>query len=110
MNLYGIYDVKAGYFLPLLEASTDEHAERIVADAIRQGNQQLLIHQNDYLLYCICQYDNKTGMITQDSKPDLVTSMSDLVKKFSPPEPSAIEEMMQENNAVYLDTPLPDDS
>lgn len=117
MNIYGIYDLKAGYFLPVLEASTDEHAERIVADAIEAGNKMLATHQNDFLLYCLAQYDNKDGMITQDHKPDLVISIPDLIKKyFTPPAQQAdlyqdatVDEMLEEKKSME-DTPIPDDS
>lgn len=125
MNIYAIHDIKAGYFLPMLEASTDEHAERLIADAIRQGNEQLAIHRNDYNLYCLGAYDNKTGEILPQFPPDHVTSLDTLIDKYftrppapellngvgPKPEPDAtVEELLQEQHSISNDPPVGDDS
>ena len=119
MNFYALYDLKAGYFLPVLEAHGDDHAKRTVADAIRQGNEQLAIHRNDYVLYCLGTWDNKAGKIAPYDTPDLVASVEQIVSEyFKQPEQTdvetypdvTVEEMQKEKDDVYNDTPIPDDS
>ena len=92
IKLYGIRDAKAGFFLPVLEASSDEHAQRIVADAIAGGAKNLASHPNDYTLYRLADYDNETGHI-EPHLPDPVKEISEIIEQyFQKPEPLPIEE------------------
>mgnify|MGYP000261863385 FL=1 len=124
MNFYAIYDLKAGYFLPVMEASGDDHAKRNIAEVIRQGHEQLAIHRNDYMLYCLGTYDNKSGKIVAYDAPEPVNSMDEIIQEYFPRQMQTdiekaangeypdvtVEEMIEEQDSVYKDTPLPDDS
>ncbi|AXL14713.1 nonstructural protein [Microviridae sp.] len=92
MKLYAIRDQKAEFFMPVLEASNDEHAARIIADAISNGARHMAAHHDDYQVYCLADYDNKTGDI-QPMLPSPVISLSEIMEKyFKKPEQTDIEE------------------
>lgn len=87
MNLYALYDTKAECFLPILEAQNDDHAQRIIADAVAK-NEPLWRHASDYTLFKISEYDNLTGYVTQDARPERVVSLVTIIENFYQP-PSA---------------------
>ena len=81
MNLYAIYDSKAEHYLPIIEAHSDAHARRLLADAIAQGL-PIAQHPEDYALWKICSYDNLTGFVTQDTRPELVCSLLSITEQY----------------------------
>lgn len=100
MKLYAIRDNKADFFLPILEASNDMHAERIVADTIARGQMELAQHPQDYDLFCLGEYDNQSGEIQSDL-PQHVTSITALMEKFfKRPEQQDIEDPVDQNEVT----------
>ena len=92
MKLYAIRDSKAEVFLPMLEASTDDHAKRLVADAIAGGLHHMATHRDDYYLYALAEYDNNSGHI-EAHRPEPVISISEIMETFfQRPEQSDLEE------------------
>lgn len=79
--IYALRDTKAGFFLPILEASGDAHAERIIADAIANGAKSLAAHPNDYCLYRLADYDNQTGHL-EPNIPDPVKEVADIISEY----------------------------
>ena len=96
ISIYALRDSKAGFFLPILEASGDEHAQRIVADAIAGGAKNLAAHPNDYCLYWLADYDNQTGEL-EPGVPKPVKEVAEIIQQyFKQPEQTQIEEMAGE--------------
>lgn len=82
--LYSIYDLKAETYLPVMEGKNDEHAKRTVAQAIIQGI-PVAQHPEDYELFRLCTYDSNTGYITQDTRPERVASVLQIMAQYSIP-------------------------
>lgn len=90
MKLYAIRDSKAETFLPILEAVSDDHAKRLIADAIAAGSAQMLAqHPDDYHVYALAEYDNNSGEI-QPHRPEPVIGIGELLSMyFNRPDPDA---------------------
>ena len=97
MKIYAIRDQKADFYLPLMEASNDAHAQRLVAQAISSGaGKQLAEHPADYQLYRLAEYDNVSGEIIAD-RPLAVASILQICQMyFTQPAQSDIEDEAQE--------------
>lgn len=80
--LYSIYDLKAEHYLPVMEGTNDEHAKRTVAQAIAQGI-PVAQYPEDYELYRLCTYDQNTGYITQDTRPERVASVLEILSQYN---------------------------
>ena len=108
MALYALYDSKAETFLPIIEGKTNEHAIRLIADGMSQGL-PIAQHPEDYQLWKICEYDNLSGYVTQDTRPELVCSVLAIVSQyFEKPERHQmdIEEYTRdEDGNVFVKTP-----
>lgn len=82
MKLYSIRDSAAGFFLPILEAHNDQHAQRIVLDALT-ADHPMVRHRNDYHLYCVAGWDNTSGEI-QPIRPEPVIALGELIEAALP--------------------------
>ena len=80
--LYSIYDLKAETFLPVMEGKNDEHAKRTVAQAIQQGI-PVAQYPEDYELFRLAKYDPQTGYLTQDTRPERVASILQIMAQYS---------------------------
>lgn len=85
MALYALYDCKAETYLPIIEAKSDAHAIRLIADAMSKGL-PVAEHPEDYALWKICDYDNLNGYVTQDVRPSLVCSVLAIISQYFKPE------------------------
>lgn len=99
MKLYAIRDSKAESFLPILEASNDAHAMRIIADAMTQSH-QLVQYADDYHVYCLAEYDNGSGNITPNL-PEPVASLIEIREMYFEPQPQ-LTEQSQKDLEEYL--------
>jgi hypothetical protein len=81
MALYALYDTKAETYLPIIEGKSDAHAIRTIADAMAKGL-PVAEHPEDYALWKICEYDNLTGYVTQDVRPELVCSVLSIISQY----------------------------
>lgn len=72
MKLFAIRDIKAeGFNIPFCQP-TFGLAERMFKDAVKDQENQLSKHPEDFALYHVGEFDNKTGTITALDVPQHV--------------------------------------
>jgi hypothetical protein len=66
IQLFSIHDVKAGAYLPPFTLPTTQMAKRTFADTVNDRNHSFSKHPEDYTLFHIGEFDDESGMITND--------------------------------------------
>ena len=61
--MYSVYDEKACAYATPFFMSTDGQAIRAFGDAVMEGKSQLAVHPEDFGLYYVGEYDDKTGQV-----------------------------------------------
>lgn len=78
LKFYSVYDKPVGAYMPMFPARARGEAIRMVEDAARDPNGQFAKHLTDYTLYEIGQFDDGTGVFTQDPNgPVLMLHLSE---------------------------------
>lgn len=72
MSLYAVLDTKAGAFNNPNPIISRGAAIRAFTDAIASGNSDFSKHPEDYVLFCLGEFDNNTGVITPLPAPESV--------------------------------------
>ena len=76
LNIYAIFDVKVGAFLPQFSMRSDNEAIRACADIMFDGQHNLARFAGDYSLYQLASYDNCTG--TYENNKRLVFTLIEI--------------------------------
>lgn len=80
--LFSIYDVAESRFKPPFIATTNTAARRAIAEALNADKNSLIYkYSNEYNLYCLGSYDDKTGLIGSYTEPLLVCNLLELKEK-----------------------------
>ncbi len=77
-NLFAVYDSCSGIFGDPFVAVNDAAARRIFEIAVSNADIPKFV-RDDAVLYCIGRYDNKTGYVSYDSAPYVVSRASSVV-------------------------------
>ena len=73
VNLYSIYDLKSGVNGRIFNELNDACAQRTFIHLIRDKETIISSSPEDYVLYCICTFDDNKGFIDNSSEyPRLV--------------------------------------
>jgi len=64
MKMFTIFDTKADIYSQPFYALTDHAAVRTFADAINTSDSPYNKHPEDYSLFSIADFDDRTGMVT----------------------------------------------
>ena len=83
-RVYSIYDEKAYYYRMPFFCASDDEATRILFDAVRGGDSQLVNFPGDFSLYFIGEFNEVDGVIVSASKPSLVLPISQIVGGIFP--------------------------
>lgn len=78
LRIYSILDLKAQEFSPPFFQKNDRLAMRVVTESAKGNGSMLSAYPDDFMLYRIGDFDNESGMITCDNRPQLVMSVKDL--------------------------------
>ena len=77
-NLYSIFDKKASMYSEPKPAPTDGVFTRLVQDMIREGNNQVANHPEDFSIVCVGEWNELAGSITPAEKPRVVLQCDSL--------------------------------
>lgn len=80
MSVYSIFDRKALVYHQPYFALNHAVAVRTLSDAVADPNSMFGRHPNDYVLYCIGQYDDSKGSMESSSPLEHVIDAIALVK------------------------------
>lgn len=70
-GVFAIRDTKTEQFLVPFYAPTCASAIRSFGDAVNDSQTQFSRHPEDYILFCLCAFDDEKGVFLQDAKfPD----------------------------------------
>lgn len=64
LRLYTIFDTKVQAYLRLFPLRSNGEATRMFADMANDPNNQIGQHPEDYVLYCVGEFDDARGIIT----------------------------------------------
>lgn len=67
VNLYSIYDLKAGAYGRIFNDFNDACAQRTFIHLIKDEETTIHSSPEDYILYCIGTFDDNTGFIDNSS-------------------------------------------
>jgi len=79
LNAYCIYDRKTLAYFPPFYAPTHGGAVRSLTDLVADNNTTVGRHPNDYVLFCIGQFDDQNGALEPKSPLEHVIDASALV-------------------------------
>lgn len=79
MNIYTIFDTKAEIYNQPFYANNNNHAIRMVGDALGDPNHDFAKHPEDFLLFHIGEFDQDNGTLTADDVT-FVVKIEDLKK------------------------------
>lgn len=75
LNLYSIYDLKAGVYNTIFSQLNDAVAQRSFIQLLKDTNSSISLSPEDYCLYCVGSFDDNQGFIDNSSDyPRLVFS------------------------------------
>lgn len=81
LNLYSVFDIKAGAYIPPFYMQNDGMARRAFADSANDPNHQFCRNAEDYTLFRLGQFDDQSGRITmEDTNVNLGVAVEYLVK------------------------------
>lgn len=63
INLYSIYDIKAGVYNTIFSQFNDAVAERTFITLLKDKNSTISSSPEDYVLYCVGSFDDNKGFI-----------------------------------------------
>lgn len=99
-GIYSVKDLKAGAFAPPFFQPRDEAAMRAFADAVTDGDSMLRRHPEDYVLYCLGEYDDNLGIVAGLEHPKLLATAQGVLEaalRREPPLPldTALDELKE---------------
>lgn len=84
MRVYGysVFDTAVGAYLPLFFVRNNGEAIRSFTDAVNDPKHQFHAHATDYVLFCMCVFDDETGVVTQnEAGPVRLVNALDVVQR-----------------------------
>ena len=81
MKVYSIYDMAAGAYLPPFFQKNDAMAIRLFEGMVNDGQSLFFQSPGDFSLHGLGEFDEETGMFTQDKGPRPVRSALSLVER-----------------------------
>lgn len=80
VKAYTIFDTKSLTYSNPFYAPTHGAAIRITSDAAHDGNSQLSRHPADFILYCVGEYDDNSGIFLPLDPREHVVDVIALIK------------------------------
>ena len=68
LNLYSIYDLKAGVYNTIFTQLNDAVAQRAFIHLIKDENSTISSSPEDFILYCVGAFDDARGYIDNSSE------------------------------------------
>lgn len=68
-SMFAVHDTKAGAFLPPFIFHAEGMAKRVFADCVNDPKHAFGRHPEDYTLFRIAEYDDRTGTVTKEPAP-----------------------------------------
>lgn len=81
MKVYSVHDQKAEAFLQPFFVQSRGLAVRSFSDAVNDEKHHFNKHLEDYILFELGEYDDATGLFTQDNPPKALFRATDMVIK-----------------------------
>lgn len=79
MKVYALRDIKVGYLSPTIHDS-DPIAIRSIENVLRSPSSSLLdSHPEDFSLFCLGEFDTKTGILSPFNVPELIVEVKNLL-------------------------------
>lgn len=78
-RMYSVYDSKALVYNSPFLAPTHQAAMRMISDVVADPNTSLGRHPNDYVLYCIAEFDDGNGIVSAIDPREHVVDCAALV-------------------------------
>lgn len=79
-KVFSVFDLKASAYLPLFNAPTTAVGMRIFADVVTSPGHQFGKYPNDFMLYCVGEFDQVTGKLFP-CDPQHVAGAADFLSK-----------------------------
>lgn len=76
-QVFSVKDLKAAAFAPPFFMHRMEVAVRAFRDALRDPSHPMAQHPEDYVLYCLGEFDDNTGALLGIDEPILVSTALD---------------------------------
>lgn len=80
VKMYSIYDVKTQIYQVPFPAHNDGDAVRRMSDEVNLKDSQISRHPEDFLLYCVGQFDDNNGRL-KEIDPQQIIAFSELRKE-----------------------------
>lgn len=80
LNVYSIYDVKAGVYQRPFYAGADGEATRAFSDLVTDGEHPVGKHPEDYSLFRLGVFDDNNGKFQPEAPECLMTALQILSK------------------------------
>lgn len=97
--LYAIYDQKAkAYGTTLLTFSNDDLALRWFANSTKDERSMLSVNPEDYFLYRLANYDERTGKIECFNEPQYLARASQFISNLNSSNPTEISNDANSSN------------
>lgn len=77
---FSVFDSKIGAFASPFFAPSRGAAVRAFSDEVKRDGSDFAKHPEDYILYQLCHYDDKTGVLAPLIAPEQVAKASDYVE------------------------------
>jgi hypothetical protein len=74
-GLYALFDKKADLYSDPKPAITDAVFVRLVQDMLREGNNQIANHPEDFSIVCVGEWNENSGNLTHYEKPRMVSQV-----------------------------------
>lgn len=85
MNVYGIYDMAAGAYLAPFYQPNDATAIRVFRGSVNDGQSMFWQSPQDFTLHGLGEFDEESGLFTQDKGPRPIISAMTLVERDGDP-------------------------
>lgn len=82
MRVFSLYDVKSECYLPVMCQETRGQAIRQISDVISDGRTQVSRYPEDFKLYELGEFDNKSGELKAMVPPAFVVSVVDIADQL----------------------------
>lgn len=74
MKVYSIFDEKADFFDSPFSCVRDEVAIRLFSSLVSDEHSMVFNHPEDFSLYVLADFDEKTGGISPLSRPEMIVN------------------------------------
>lgn len=106
MKVFALRDSKAKCFGPPFYMQERAMAIRALSDLVKDGTQMAARHPEDFTLYQLGEYDDFTGVFTNQNPHDLISMASD----FKPITPQIPLNVLQNNEKAVTKNEISNDT